>query len=492
MTKRNYKRKSWEEKKKEIDDLTSSMENDIQNFFRSEDSLKEYLDYMAQFHDYSTRNSALINNQFSGAKAVGSYSFWKSKGFHVNKGEKAIKIFVPNQVNVFEKDGKETPVSKAIQEEKKLIAENQLKTRQKTYFTLGNVFDVSQTNAKSSDLPDIFPNKWLEGDVPNYEVMMKSLNDIAENMDVTIGAPFEELGSAKGAFYYSAEVSGRGHIALNHRNSELQNVKTLIHELAHAELHYKNYELSSSEKEFQAEMVAYTVSSYFGIDTKDYSLPYLHHWTEGKELKDQEKLLNEVRQTSHKFIDALEQDLVKERTLSLDNQKNNESSKYTLIQYGNFGDVEFHEYTFDYDKDADIDSFNQKNKEKFTLIEHASIKEPVIVVKWSESIDFPSNVFIPYDEANEKSIALARQSEIGYDKTWYSVITPNTDGEEINIYPMDRLDIGDGYYEGIHDQVKKELFDTGRITEKEFEQLDRQINKNRTVTKNVFQKDLTL
>lgn len=102
-------------------------------------------------------------------------------------------------------------------------------------------------------------------------------------------------------------------VALNPRNSELQNVKTLLHELAHAKLHtaetHMNY--SASEKEFQAEMTAYTVSSYFGIDTSEYSLGYLANWTQGKELKDKSKLLKEVHETSTEFIETIEKTLEK-------------------------------------------------------------------------------------------------------------------------------------------------------------------------------------
>lgn len=118
--------------------------------------------------------------------------------------------------------------------------------------------------------------------------------------------PKQELGVAKGVSYTLTKE-----VALNPRNSELQNVKTLLHELAHAKLHtaetHMNY--SAPEKEFQAEMTAYTVSSYFGIDTNEYSLGYLANWTQGKELKDKSKLLKEVHETSTEFIETIENTL---------------------------------------------------------------------------------------------------------------------------------------------------------------------------------------
>src|SRR5699024_12555923 len=56
-----------------------------------------------------------------------------------------------------------------------------------------------------SDLPEIFPNKWMEGNVANYQAMLRAMEEVGNNLDVTIGEPMEELGSAKGAFYRSEE-----------------------------------------------------------------------------------------------------------------------------------------------------------------------------------------------------------------------------------------------------------------------------------------------
>ncbi|MFE8063214.1 ImmA/IrrE family metallo-endopeptidase [Priestia aryabhattai] len=136
---------------------------------------------------------------------------------------------------------------------------------------------------------------------PWYEQELEELKGISYQ---------EELGSAKGVSYTLTKE-----VVLNPRNSERQNVKTLIHELAHAKLHTKDTHLNytAAEKEFQAEMTAYTVSSYFGIDTTSYSLDYLSHWTKGKTFEDKTKLLKEVHETSVGFIETIEDILVKER-----------------------------------------------------------------------------------------------------------------------------------------------------------------------------------
>ncbi|PWQ89219.1 hypothetical protein DKX15_15180, partial [Enterococcus faecium] len=119
-----------------------------------------------------------------------------------------------------------------------------------------HVFDLSQTNAKAEDLPRIFPNRWLDGSVTDYKSLYKGMEAIAEKNGVKIIEPKQELGAAKGVSYTLTKE-----VALNPRNSELQNVKTLLHELAHAKLHtaetHMNY--TAPEKEFQAEMTAYAV-----------------------------------------------------------------------------------------------------------------------------------------------------------------------------------------------------------------------------------------
>ncbi|MGE6849618.1 LPD25 domain-containing protein [Bacillus tropicus] len=310
---KKYPVKSVEQKKEEVQALTKGMENSIESYFRTTGDLKEYLSFMAKFYHYSPSNISLIQSQFQGASAVGSFSFWKEKGFPVKKGEKGIKILVPNRTvaKFKDKEGTWKTVTKANEEEKKQIESKSVEVMPgRLYFAVGHVFDVSQTNAKAEDLPRIFPNRWLDGSVTDYKSLYKGMEAIAEKNGVKIIQPKQELGVAKGVSYTLTKE-----VALNPRNSELQNVKTLLHELAHAKLHtaetHMNY--TAPEKEFQAEMTAYAVSSYFGIDTSEYSLGYLASWTQGKEMKDKTKLLKEVHETSIEFIETIENTLEKER-----------------------------------------------------------------------------------------------------------------------------------------------------------------------------------
>ena len=318
--KKAYNKKSKEDKEKEVNNLLEKANEGIEKCFTSPEHFKELISYMSKFYNYSFRNTFLIQEQFKGALAVGSYTFWKEKGFIVNKGEKGIKILVPNRLSDYfiNSKGEEVKLSKATPKEKILIEQGEIEVRKgKLIFNQGYVFEVSQTNAKAKDLPKIFPGRWLDGEVNNYDLMYKAMENIANKIGVRIIEPKEELGSVKGVSYPLTKE-----VALNPRNTQLQNVKTLIHELAHAKLHTMetrdNYTIN--EKEFQAEMSAYAVCSYFGLDTSEYSFRYIKSWTKNVELKDKERLINEVRETVKEYIEIIEETLINSNSLLLENK----------------------------------------------------------------------------------------------------------------------------------------------------------------------------
>ena len=318
--KKTYNKKSKEDKEKEVNELLKKANEGIENYFTTPEHFKELASYMSKFYNYSFRNIFLIQEQFEGALAVGSYAFWKEKGFTVNKGEKGIKILVPNKLSDYfiNEKGEEVKLSKATFEEKRLIEQGEIEVRKgKLIFNQGYVFEVSQTNAKAEDLPKIFPGRWLDEEVQNYDLMYKAMENIAKKIGVRIIEPKGELGAVKGVSYPLTKE-----VALNPRNTQLQNVKTLIHELAHAKLHTietrDNY--TTNEKEFQAEMSAYSVCSYFGLDTSEYSFRYIKSWTENVELKYKEKLINEVRETVKEYIEIIEETLINSNSLLLENK----------------------------------------------------------------------------------------------------------------------------------------------------------------------------
>ncbi|XZN06384.1 ImmA/IrrE family metallo-endopeptidase [Clostridium perfringens] len=381
--KKEYKSsKSQEEKRKDIDLLVKQADEKIDKVFSSPNDLKEYLSFMAKFHNYSYRNSILIEEQFRGAVAVGSFAFWKEKGYSVNKGEKGIKILVPTKLGdrFIAEDGTIKLISKANEKEKQLIKSGELETLEGAIkFKQGYVFDVSQTNMPSNELPKIFPNKWLEGDVKNYKAFYKSLEDVASEIGVKIIEPKSELGLVKGVSYTSTRE-----VALNPRNSELQNVKTLIHELAHAKLHTvetrDNY--TKAEKEFQAEMVALSVSSYFGINTEEYSLRYLSEWTKNATFKDKEKLLKEVSTTVKEYVEIMEDSLNTERELTKRNELVNSLSDKNIKKESELnlemeGEMDFESEKFIKIKDENIKEFLRTDKVVIHEVSKSELEELV-------------------------------------------------------------------------------------------------------------------
>ncbi|PFB51361.1 hypothetical protein CN396_00270 [Bacillus thuringiensis] len=499
--KKKHQTKSPEEKKEAVQALTKKMEKSVEGYFRTPGDLKEYLTFMAKFYHYSPSNISLIQSQFQGASAVGSFSFWKEKGFPVKKGEKGIKILVPNRTvaKFKDKDGTWKSVTKASEQEKKQIESKSVEVKPgRLYFAVGHVFDVSQTNAKAEDLPRIFPNRWLDGSVTDYKSLYKGMEAIAEKNGVKIIEPKQELGVAKGVSYTLTKE-----VALNPRNSELQNVKTLLHELAHARLHTAETHMhyTAPEKEFQAEMTAYAVSSYFGIDTSEYSLGYLASWTQGKEMKDKTKLLKEVHETSIEFIETIENTLEKEKEKQQINEKEVESmanknekqdeKNILLVEFMSLSNTtqelvsvaELREQAdrnraFEPIEGAEklsdkefIDAFNEANQEKYAALNQNEINRPTMLVQWSENENFKGSQLIPFGEANEKMAevitniekakeeARERDEYVPYDKTRYHIAIPkevDRDFGRMELVSMDRLDMGDGDYKTPYEQVLNE------------------------------------
>ena len=88
--------------------------------------------------------------------------------------------------------------------------------------------------------------------------------------------------------------------------SQVQTVKTLIHEMAHQKLHSDDPELSRNAKEVEAEAVAYTVSQHFGIETSDYSVGYIAGWSKGHDLAELKDSLDRIRTAADELITDIE------------------------------------------------------------------------------------------------------------------------------------------------------------------------------------------
>ena len=276
-------------------EITDRLEQGILGLYES-DRYADYLRTMSKFHDYSLNNTILIAMQ--GGNLVKGYKQWEKEfDRHVKPGEKAIKILAPSpftvkkqvekidpdtQKPVFDKDGKPVTEEKEI----KIPA-----------FRVVSVFDISQTEGK--ELPALTYE--LTGNVEQYKDFFAALE---KTSPFVMG--FEALsGGIKGRCNYEEK-----RIFINEGMDELQNIKTAIHEIAHATLH--DTALAMPERpdrrtrEVQAESVAYAVCQHYGLDTSDYSFGYIAGWSSGKELAELKGSLETIRSTAASLIDTID------------------------------------------------------------------------------------------------------------------------------------------------------------------------------------------
>ena len=286
-----------------LKEITDRLEKGIEELFDSE-KYKEYLQVMSRFHNYSLRNTILIAMQKPDASLIAGFSAWKNNfGRNVMKGEKGIKIIAPSPFKVKQEKEKTDPRTgqpmigkdgKPVMEEKEI---------QIPAYKVVTVFDVSQTEGR--ELPAIGVNE-LTGDVERFKEVFAALEKISP---VPVG--FEKIEGRAHGYYHLEEKR----IAIDEGMSELQTLKTLIHEIAHAKLHDIDLNAPKNEqqpradrrtREVEAESVAYTVCQRYGLDTSDYSFGYVAGWSSGKELTELKGSLETIRSAAAEIIDGID------------------------------------------------------------------------------------------------------------------------------------------------------------------------------------------
>jgi hypothetical protein len=278
---------------KDMAGLSRHLKEGIKEFLDS-DKYKDYLTKMSQLNNYSNRNLRLILAQNPEARQVASFKQWKENfGRYVKKGEKALRIFKP--MTKIKKDEKNQP-----------ILDKNGKPETVTFFGLVPVFDVSQTEGK--EMPKAAEVKEQLTDL-DYANLYRALMAIAKENDVSVR--FEEMENNKHGYY---SVPENQIVLRSNEMNKAQIIKTFLHEMAHAELHHadnpQKENLTRSTAELQAESVAYVVSSYYGIDTSEYSFNYLSGWSADKEtLADLEAQLDIVQQEAKSLMVRMDQAL---------------------------------------------------------------------------------------------------------------------------------------------------------------------------------------
>lgn len=295
-------------KQEKMKELTDKLEQGIKNVYESE-RYKTYLGVMSKFHFYSFRNSLLIMQQKPEATHVAGFNAWKTTFQRsVNKGEKGIQILAPAPYRVrveMERIDRITQKPVLDNSGKPLTEEVEIT---KPSFRAVYVFDVSQTSGEP--LPQLITE--LTGNVAKYNAFFQSLKGVSP-----FPMKFEEIQS--GAKGYCDPANKK--IAIKAGMSELQNIKTAIHEITHADLHAGLGNLSLDErkdrrtKEVEAESVAFVVCSHYEIDTSDYSFAYVAGWSSDKELNVLKSSLDTIQKHAAELIDRIDtrfQELLKD------------------------------------------------------------------------------------------------------------------------------------------------------------------------------------
>lgn len=223
-----YRAKSNEERKEEVDEFGKMLEAGIKEYIES-DRYKELLDNMVNFHDYSVNNSIGIMLQKPDATLVAPYTKWQKLNRQVKKGEKGIVILCPVKYK------KMTEETKLDEKGNPVLDKDGYEIKEKIYqnlvtFKIGFVFDKSQTvqleGKKEFILEPVSELKETVGQ--SYGELMYAIQEISP-----VPVSFEKIQSGVKGYYDDKNVK----IVVNEGMSELQTLKTLIHEEAHARIH---------------------------------------------------------------------------------------------------------------------------------------------------------------------------------------------------------------------------------------------------------------
>lgn len=439
MAKREYTpeeiREYNERKQAEIDEMIQRIDEGVNAVFESE-KYKEYLKFASKFTDYSARNTMLINLQRPDATLVAAYGKWKQLGRQVEKGETGISILAPvtyktNNVLEVERPAVDEFGNQLYNDDGTEKIETVEKPLTGLSFKQVYVFDVSQTSGK--EIPNPFSELTGDIDASRKEAVFAALKKIT-------GAEFEFKdiqGDVKG--YYSA---AKNLIVIKTGMSDTQTLKTAFHETAHNLLHDPKKKIVTvksprNEKEVQAESVAFMVAEKFGLDTSEYSFPYIASWSEGKQLEQLKNSLQEIQAAAKKISDEIESELLKmqKRHLSID-------EKLVDTELNNIQKAEF------LIEDCSDRGVNFSREETEKILEFAKntedIYETAQLVSDMEIIQMQRDSY-GYDFTNMKPIDTKDEALKAFDKgeAVYLLYHDNTEGLAENRSDIENFD---GYF----------------------------------------------
>ncbi|MBR1433111.1 YodL domain-containing protein [Ruminococcus sp.] len=428
----------------ETEAMFKRIDEGVNAVFTSEKYM-EYLKFASKFTDYSARNTMLINMQRPDATFVAAFGTWKKMGRFVQKGEAGIEILAPvtyktNQYIEFDRPATDEFGNQLYNEDGTEKMETVQKALTGLAFKPTYVFDLSQTEGKP--IPDPFTE--LQGDIDSAkkEAIFKALEKVTG-----IPIEFQDIqGGAKG--YYSPM---QNKIVIKTGMSDLQTLKTAFHETAHSLLHDPDKKIVTvkaprNEKEVHAESVAFMVAEKFGMDTSDYSFPYIASWSEGKQKDQLMRALDEIQDAAKAITSAVEWELLKmrKRDLSIeeklaDTELNNVQKAELLIE--DYADKGFHFTKEDTDRLLETAADNEDIYRTVNLA-----NDIVMIQQQRDSYGYDFTGMIPFENKETALAAFDRGEAV------YLLYPDNTEGMAIERSEIENFD---GYF-GVEKEEKEE------------------------------------
>ena len=349
---------------KQLKEISERLEQGVKEIFTSE-RYTEYLNTMSKFHNYSFNNTLLITMQKPEATLVAGYQAWQKKfNRHVKRGEKGIQIIAPAPIREKQEIEKIDPVTKEPVIGDDGQPETEIVEMVIPRFRVTTVFDVSQTEGEpiaELKVPE------LTGSVQFYDTFMQALQNISP---VPIRMMNVE-GEAKG-YYHQTEK----YIAIKEDMSNVQTMKTGVHEVSHALLHDR--EVMDAEgvlkdqttKEVEAESIAYIVCNHFGLDTSEYSFTYIASWCESRDMKALKASMDTIRKTSAEIIGNIEEQM---HEIELERPIRETFHREDVILHlsGSMGS----EYSYNLVENMTAEQLQENVREYVTLLEQDEISE---------------------------------------------------------------------------------------------------------------------
>lgn len=272
------------------------IEQGVKDVYSSE-NFKQYLSCLSKFHSYSLNNTLLILSQKPEATLVAGYRSWQNNfNRHVNKGEKGLTILAPvvfkekREMNQLDENGNVVldASGNTLKEEREVNI---------TYFRTTTVFDISQTSGEP--LPTFLHD--LTGSSQEVQALIQTIQTVC-TIPIEFKTETEDTSLLTGAKGYYSPTSDK--IVVNKDLEDLQIAKTLIHEYAHSLLH-KQTNKDQSQREIEAESLAFVLCDHFGLDTSEYSFGYIASYAD-KDFDELKSILNSIQSTAHEMIEQLE------------------------------------------------------------------------------------------------------------------------------------------------------------------------------------------